>query len=68
MFLVLYEAIFEHYVHLFIDIVNKNTLCHLSIKEFTVSIKKKLLDIVRDKIRFKHYIMSTEKTYPFIKA
>jgi len=25
--------------------------------------KKKLLDIVRDKIRFKHYSMSTEKTY-----
>jgi len=26
-------------------------------------IKKKLLDIVRDKIRFKHYSISTEKTY-----
>ena len=26
-------------------------------------IKKKLLDIVRDKICFKHYIYSTEKTY-----
>ena len=26
-------------------------------------IKKKLLDIVRDKIRFKHYSYSTEKTY-----
>ena len=25
--------------------------------------KKKLLDIVRDKIRFKHYSYSTEKTY-----
>jgi len=25
--------------------------------------KKKLLDIVRDKIRFKHYSLSTEKTY-----
>jgi hypothetical protein len=24
---------------------------------------KKLLDIVRDKIRFKHYSVSTEKTY-----
>ena len=24
---------------------------------------KKLLDIVRDKIRFKHYSISTEKTY-----
>ena len=27
--------------------------------------KKKLLDIVRDKIRFKHYSYSTEKTYVF---
>jgi integron integrase len=27
--------------------------------------KKKLLDIVRDKIRFKHYSLSTEKTYIF---
>lgn len=27
--------------------------------------KKKLLDIVRDKIRFKHYSLSTEKTYLF---
>jgi len=27
--------------------------------------KKKLLDVVRDKIRFKHYSMSTEKTYLF---
>ncbi len=27
--------------------------------------KKKLLDVVRDKIRFKHYSMSTEKTYVF---
>jgi hypothetical protein len=26
-------------------------------------IKKKLLDIVRDKIRFKHYSISTEKIY-----
>jgi integrase len=26
-------------------------------------VKKKLLDIVRDKIRFKHYSISTEKTY-----
>ena len=25
--------------------------------------KKKLLDIVREKIRFKHYSISTEKTY-----
>ncbi len=28
-----------------------------------MQIKKKLLDIVRDKIRFKHYSISTEKTY-----
>ncbi len=27
--------------------------------------KKKLLDVIRDKIRFKHYSMSTEKTYLF---
>jgi site-specific recombinase XerD len=26
-------------------------------------VKKKLLDVVRDKIRFKHYSYSTEKTY-----
>jgi len=30
-----------------------------------VSTKKKLLDIVRDKIHFKHYSMSREKTYVF---
>jgi hypothetical protein len=30
-----------------------------------MSIKRKLLDIVRDKIRFKHYSISTEKTYTF---
>ena len=28
-----------------------------------MQIKKKLLDVVRDKIRFKHYSLSTEKTY-----
>lgn len=28
-----------------------------------MKIKKKLLDIVRDKVRFKHYSLSTEKTY-----
>ena len=28
-----------------------------------MEIKKKLLDIVRDKIRFKHYSLSTEWTY-----
>ncbi len=27
--------------------------------------KKKLLDTVREKIRFKHYSISTEKTYVF---
>ena len=30
-----------------------------------MSKKKKLLDIVRDKVRFKHYSLSTEKTYVF---
>ena len=28
-----------------------------------MSVKKKLLDVVRDKIRFKHYSYSTEKRY-----
>jgi len=28
-----------------------------------MEIKRKLLDIVRDKIRFKHYSISTERTY-----
>jgi len=28
-----------------------------------MEVKKKLLDIVRDKIRFKHYSYSTERTY-----
>jgi len=28
-----------------------------------MEVKKKLLDIVRDKIRVKHYSISTEKTY-----
>lgn len=28
-----------------------------------MKVKKKLLDLVRDKIRFKHYSMSTERTY-----
>ena len=32
-------------------------------KEYIMEIKKKLLDIVRDKIRMKHYSLSTEKTY-----
>jgi len=30
---------------------------------FEMEVKKKLLDIVRDKIRFKHYSYSTERTY-----
>ena len=30
---------------------------------FVIEVKKKLLDLVRDKIRFKHYSYSTEKTY-----
>jgi len=33
------------------------------LKECIIEVKKKLLDIVRDKIRFKHYSISTEKTY-----
>ncbi len=28
-----------------------------------MQVKKKLLDIVRDKVRFKHYSYSTERTY-----
>jgi len=28
-----------------------------------MELKKKLLDIVRDKVRVKHYSLSTEKTY-----
>ena len=30
-----------------------------------MAVKKKLLDLVRDKIRFKHYSYSTEKTYVY---
>jgi integron integrase len=32
-------------------------------KVFIMEVKKKLLDIVRDKVRFKHYSISTERTY-----
>ena len=32
-------------------------------KERNMQIKKKLLDVVRDKVRLKHYSLSTEKTY-----
>ncbi len=37
------------------------------LKDFGDSLmkKKKLLDVVRDKIRFKHYSLSTERTYLF---
>ena len=35
----------------------------LRFKGFIMQIKKKLLDMVRDKIRFKHYSLSTERTY-----
>jgi len=28
-----------------------------------MQMKKKLLDVLRDKVRFKHYSLSTEKTY-----
>jgi len=30
-----------------------------------MGVKKKLLDLVREKIRFKHYSISTERTYVF---
>ena len=30
-----------------------------------MQVKKKLLDIIREKIRFKHYSLSTEKTYMY---
>ncbi len=33
------------------------------IKELIMRVKKKLLDLVREKIQFKHYSYSTEKTY-----
>ena len=55
--------IFEHYVPLFVQNSNEHTLCSLRIGEDIMHIKKKLLDIVREKIRFKHYSISTEKTY-----
>jgi hypothetical protein len=32
-------------------------------KVFIMEVKKRLLDVVRDKIRFKHYSISTERTY-----
>ncbi len=35
----------------------------LKLKGCFMLVKKKLLDIVRDKIRFKHYSLSTERTY-----
>ena len=35
----------------------------LIFEESMMQVKKKLLDIVRDKVRLKHYSMSTEKTY-----
>jgi integron integrase len=35
----------------------------MSLKGLKMEIKKKLLDLVRDKIRFKHYSYSTERTY-----
>ena len=31
--------------------------------EIFIMSKKKLLDLVRDKVRFKHYSYSTERTY-----
>jgi hypothetical protein len=32
-------------------------------EEIFIMSKKKLLDLVRDKVRFKHYSYSTERTY-----
>ena len=32
-------------------------------EEIFIMSKKKLLDLVRDKVRFKHYSFSTERTY-----
>ena len=32
-------------------------------KVFIMEVKKKLLDIVRNKVRFKHHSISTERTY-----
>ena len=39
----------------------------MSLKDlvFIMAKKKKLLDAVRDKIRFKHYSLSTERNYLF---
>ena len=35
--------------------------CYL--QEYIMEVKRKLLDMVRDKIRFKHYGIKTEKSY-----
>jgi len=34
-----------------------------NLRSFVMQKRKKLLDTVRDKIRFKHYSYSTEQTY-----
>jgi len=60
-FLLLNWLLCEHSVRLFVLNPNKNTLCSLRRGENIMHIKKKLLDIVREKIRFKHYSISTEK-------
>jgi len=62
-FLSFFYLIIEHNVNLFDFIRNKNTFCSLKTEGLFMATKKKLLDIVRDKIRFKHYSISTEKTY-----
>jgi len=37
----------------------------LKVKVLVMQIKKRLLDVVRDKIRVKHYSVSTERTYTY---
>ena len=32
-------------------------------RQLAMQVKRKLLDAVRDRVRFKHYGMSTEKSY-----
>ncbi len=39
-----------------------DTLSYMN-KESTIQVKKKLLDVVRDKVRFKYNSLATEKTY-----
>lgn len=64
MFLLLYILIIEQSVRLFVLNLHKSTLYSLRRGENIMLIKKKLLDIVRDKIRFKHYIFFHDKKHP----